>query len=148
MTPTPEELKEAIERLRGEVEDVDRLEVDGKGFRSFSKDLLTVCDAFMKADQERDQLRAQVAALRDALVDCYNNAPMDTTDAEQIEDCINNTSSVAAEHDAAVRKKALLDAATLLSLNANAECKDECVRCSQTRFLCKELRRFAEEKPV
>jgi len=121
MTTTPEELKEAIERLRGEVEDVDRLEVDGKGFRSFSKDLLTVCDAFMKADQERDQLRAQVAALFEIANasghDPNCNGHMDCA----LCDKLANLAVVAAEHDAAVRKKALLEAATLLSLNANME---------------------------
>jgi len=80
--------------------------------------------------QQLTEAQAQVAALTDALLTQ-----------------LDNTAAVAAEHDAAVRKKALLDAATLLSLNANAECRDECVRCSQTRFLCKELRRLAEEKP-
>jgi len=136
MTPTPEELKAAVERLRGEIASWKEYHQDS-GDKHFALDILAVCDAFMKADQERDQLRARVTALREARQKTL----------ALLVNAISDTAAVAAEHDAAVRKKALLDAATLLSLNANAECRDECVRCSQTRFLCKELRRLAEEKP-
>lgn len=46
MTP---ELKQAIERLRCDVQDVDRIEVDAVAFVDFKADILAVCSELEKA---------------------------------------------------------------------------------------------------